>query len=46
MALAKAKQALVTKISDSGLPFEISKTDIVKLVKDSWKVTFARVQQN
>jgi hypothetical protein len=27
-------------------PFEINKTDIVKLVKDSWKVSFARVKQN
>jgi hypothetical protein len=32
MALAKAKQALVTKKNDSGLPFEISKIDIVKLL--------------
>jgi len=46
MALAKAKQALVTKKSDCGLPFEINKTDIVKLVKDSWKVGFGRVEQN
>jgi len=46
MALARAKQALVMKINDSGLPFEINKTDIVKLVKDSWKTSFARVQQN
>ena len=46
MALARAKQALVMKINDSGLPFEINKTDIVKLVKDSWKVSFARAQQN
>jgi hypothetical protein len=45
MAVAKAKQALVKK-NDSGLPFEINKTDIVELVKESWKVSFARVQKN
>jgi len=30
MALSKAKQELVTKKNDAGLPFEINKTDIVK----------------
>jgi len=30
MALAREKQALVTKKNESGLPFEINKTDVVK----------------
>jgi hypothetical protein len=46
LVLAKARQALVTKKNDSSLPFEIKKIDIVKLVKDSWKLSFARMQQN
>jgi hypothetical protein len=41
MALSKAKQELVTKKNDAGLSFEINKT-----VKDSVKVSFARVQHN
>ena len=46
MALAREKQALVTKKNESGLPFEINKTDVVKLVKNAWKVSFARVETN
>jgi hypothetical protein len=46
MALVREKQALVTKKNESGLPFEINKTDVVKLVKNAWKVSFARVETN
>jgi hypothetical protein len=46
MALTKGKQALVTAKNESGLPFEINKIDIVKLVKDAWRVSFARVETN
>jgi hypothetical protein len=46
MALTREKQALVTKKNDHGLPYEINKTDVVKLVKDSWKVSFAHTQTN
>ena len=46
MALAREKQALVTKKSEHALPFEINKTDVVKLVKDAWNVSFARVETN
>ncbi len=46
MALAKIKQALVTKKIDHGLPFKISKVDVVKLVKEAWAKSFARVENN
>jgi hypothetical protein len=46
MALAREKQALVTKKSEHALPFEINKTDVVKLVKNAWNVSFARVETN
>ncbi len=46
MALTKYKQALVTAKNDANLPYEINKTDVVKLVKDSWKDSFARVETN
>jgi hypothetical protein len=46
MALTKGKQALVTQKNDNGLPFQINRTDIVKLVKDAWNVSFARVHTN
>jgi hypothetical protein len=46
MALVKQKQALVTKKNDHGLPYEINKTDVVKLVKDAWRVSFARPETN
>jgi hypothetical protein len=46
MALARCKQALVTKKNDCALPFEINRSDIVKLVKDSWNLSFARVNTN
>jgi len=46
MVLAREKQALVTKKSEHALPFEINKTDVVKLVKDAWNVSFARVETN
>jgi hypothetical protein len=34
------------KKNESGLPFEINKTYVVKLVKEAWKVSFARVEMN
>ena len=34
------------KKNESGSPFEINKTDVVKLVKNAWKVSFARVETN
>jgi hypothetical protein len=46
MALTKAKQSLVTAKNDSGLPFEINKTDVVKLVKEAWNASFSRVETN
>ena len=46
MALSKAKQKLVTAKNDNGLPFEINKTDVVKLVKEAWSVSFDRVETN
>jgi hypothetical protein len=41
MVLTKAKQKLVTAKNDAGLPFKINKTDVVKLVKEAWEVSFA-----
>jgi hypothetical protein len=32
--------------NESGSPFEINKTYVVKLVKEAWKVSFARVEMN
>jgi hypothetical protein len=46
MALTKAKQSLVTEKNDAGLPFEINKTDVVKLVKEAWNASFAKVESN
>jgi hypothetical protein len=46
MALSEAKEALVKKKDDNGLPFEINKVDVVKLVKDSWARSFAKVETN
>jgi hypothetical protein len=46
MALTKCKQALVTAKNDANLPYEINQTDVVKLVKDAWKDSFARVESN
>ncbi len=46
MTLSEAKEALVKKKDENGLPFEINKVDAVKLVKDSWAVSFAKVDQN
>jgi hypothetical protein len=31
---------------ESGLPFEINKMDVVKLVREAWKVGFSRVETN
>jgi hypothetical protein len=46
MALARAKQDLVMKKNDAGLEFVINKTDIVGLVNQAWKFSFARTEQN
>jgi hypothetical protein len=46
MALTKAKQSLVSEKNDAGLPFEINKTDVVKLVKEAWNASFAKVESN
>ena len=46
MALTKAKQELVTKKNDAGLEFAINRTDIVGLVQEAWKSSFARVKTN
>jgi len=46
MALTRAKQELVTKKNDAGLPFAIDKTDIVGLVRQAWEKSFARVKTN
>jgi hypothetical protein len=42
----KLKQELVTKKNDHNLPFEINKTDVIKLVKDAWAASFAKVNTN
>jgi len=46
MALTKAKQELVTKKNESGLDYTINKTDVVGLVRQAWKSSFARTQTN
>jgi hypothetical protein len=46
IALTKAKQALVTEKNDNNLPYEINKTDVVKLVKEAWAVSFAHEETN
>jgi len=46
MALTRAKQELVTKKNDAGLPFAIDKTDVVGLVRAAWNRSFARVRTN
>ncbi len=46
MVLTKAKRALVKPKYDLGLPFEINKTDVVKLVKECWIISFAQVHTN
>jgi len=46
MALTWAKQELVTKKNDAGLEFAINRMDIVGLVQEAWKASFARVKTN
>jgi hypothetical protein len=46
MALARAKQELVTQKNDAGLNLTIEKTDVVGLVRKAWKASFARVKSN
>jgi hypothetical protein len=46
MSLTRAKQELVTRKNDAGLPFTIEKTDVVGLVREAWKTSFARVRTN
>jgi len=45
MSLTRAKQELVTK-NDACLPFTIEKTDMVGLVREAWRTSFARVRTN
>jgi hypothetical protein len=42
MALSKAKLELVTQKNNHGLLCEINKTDVMKLAKQAWAVSFAR----
>jgi hypothetical protein len=46
MGLTKGKQALVTAKNNVGSPYENNKMDVVKLVKDAWRVSFAQVKTN
>jgi hypothetical protein len=46
MALTKRKEVLVTKKNEHGLPYEINKSDVVKLVKEAWHVSFAHEETN
>jgi hypothetical protein len=46
MALTKAKQELVMKISSAGLEFTINRTDIAGLVHKAWKASIAREETN
>jgi hypothetical protein len=41
----KGKQALVTK-KDHGLPYEINKTNVLKLIKDAWTNSFGHTKTN
>jgi hypothetical protein len=46
MRLTKEKSILTSKKYDSGLAFEIDKRDVVKLVQECWKHSFAKVETN
>jgi hypothetical protein len=46
MKLTKEKAKLTSQKYDAGLSFEIDKRDIVKLVKECWKHSFAKVDTN
>jgi hypothetical protein len=46
MALTRAKQQLVSQKNDSGLEYTINEEDIVGLVQEAWKGSFARVETN
>jgi len=46
MWLTKEKSILTSKKYDSGLAFEIDKRDVVKLVQECWKHSFAKVETN
>jgi hypothetical protein len=46
IALTKVKQSVITAKNEAGLPFEINKSDVVKPVKEAWRVSFARVETN
>jgi hypothetical protein len=46
MKLTKEKVKLTANKSDAGLAFEVDKRDIVKLVSDCWKESFAKVESN
>jgi hypothetical protein len=40
------QESFSNKKKDSGLPFEIKRTDVVKLLKDAWNVGLSRVYTN
>ncbi len=40
------KMKLTSKKSDAGLAFEVDKRDIVKLVRESWRESFEKVETN
>jgi hypothetical protein len=46
MKLTKEKAILTSKKYNSGLAFEIDKKNVVKLVKECWKSSFAKVESN
>jgi hypothetical protein len=45
MALARAKQDVVTNQKDTGLEFAINKTDNSGLVSTAWAASFVRVEK-
>jgi hypothetical protein len=46
MKLTKVKKDLTSKKNDAGLAFEVDKRDVVKLVRESWNESFAKVETN
>ncbi len=46
MKLTKEKMKLTSKKSDAGLVFEVDKRDTVKLVRESWRESFKKVETN
>ncbi len=46
MKLTQVKKDLTSKKNDAGLAFEVDKRDVVKLVRESWNESFAKVKTN